>query len=302
MKRVILVVAMFYAIAGCVTSAVAQNLKRSIAVLPFQVKTVKAHSEFYAGMELLMGDVAMSQANIVAKSAVEQLSVALVKTTKFVVIEREQIEKVLKEQALGKSGFVDEKTAPQAGKLLGTQYSIIGSITEMNVSDNVTDAGRMMTARFAMTLKFVNNTTGQISEAEEGKSEATVKYGEKNEDDLLTDAVRAGVEDLVTKIVSYFSSEPFDLGISSVDGQEIYLSLGKDAGMEAGQVLKCVKKGKEIKDPGTGEVLGFKMEEVGTMKVTQVEKKFSIATPVTGCKGMKEGDLARAVVQEKGEP
>lgn len=298
-KYLVAVFSVLIFVGSCPSFSTAQNLKRSIAVLPFQVKTVKAQSEFYAGMELLMGDVAMSQANMVAKSAVEQLSVALVKTAKFVVIEREQIEKVLKEQALGKSGFVDEKTAPQAGKLLGVQYSIIGSITEMNVSDNVTDAGRMLTARFAMTLKFVNNTTGQISEAEEGKSEATAKYGEKNEDDLLTDAVRKGVEDLVTKIVSYFSNEPFDLSISSVDGQEIYLSLGKDAGMESGQVLKCVKKGKEIKDPSTGEVLGFKMEETGTMKVTQVEKKFSIAAPVSGCKGMKEGDLARAVVESK---
>ncbi len=52
------------------------------------------------------------------------------------VIEREQLEKLMKEIALGMSGIVDEKTSPKVGKILGANYIISGSylVDRTNVS------------------------------------------------------------------------------------------------------------------------------------------------------------------------
>jgi len=43
------------------------------------------------------------------------------------VVEREQLESVTKEIALGQSGLIDEKFAPKAGEMLGAQYLVFGS-------------------------------------------------------------------------------------------------------------------------------------------------------------------------------
>lgn len=282
-------------------SVFGQNLKRSVAVFDMTAKTVNTSSEIYAGMELMMGNVAMGKVNMVARSSGEQLSVALVKTNKFTVIERERMEAILKEQKLGMSGIVDPKTAADAGKMLGVQWGILGTVTDASCAEQVTDSGKMMNVKYSLSVKFVNTTTGQIDMAEDTKQEFAAKAGEKNEDQLLSEAVSKGVEDIVQKIAKALEDQPFDASISSVDKNEVYIAAGKDAGVEKGQVFKCIKKGKELKDPSTGEILGYKMEEVGEIKVTQVEKKFSIAEVVSGCKGIKEGDLARAVVEEKSE-
>ena len=42
-------------------------------------------------------------------------------------VEREKLESVLQEMALGQSGFTDEATAPKVGELVGAQYIISGS-------------------------------------------------------------------------------------------------------------------------------------------------------------------------------
>lgn len=53
----------------------------------------------------------------------------LMETRRFELVERAQIDKVLQELKLGLSGIVDEKTAKEAGRLLGADAVITGEIT-----------------------------------------------------------------------------------------------------------------------------------------------------------------------------
>jgi len=48
----------------------------------------------------------------------------------FSVIDRENIEKILKEQQLSMTGLIDEEEAVQVGKLSGAELVLIGSINE----------------------------------------------------------------------------------------------------------------------------------------------------------------------------
>ncbi|MBS4058202.1 MAG: hypothetical protein KGZ82_12855 [Bacteroidales bacterium] len=50
------------------------------------------------------------------------------KTDMYTVVERSQIEQVLKEQRIGLSGLIDENTAAQVGKLLGLDVILIGDV------------------------------------------------------------------------------------------------------------------------------------------------------------------------------
>lgn len=53
------------------------------------------------------------------------------KTGKFKLIERSQLDAVLKEQKLGLSGAVDTETAARIGKVLGARLLLIGSVSKM---------------------------------------------------------------------------------------------------------------------------------------------------------------------------
>ncbi|MBQ7503661.1 hypothetical protein IJT93_13285 [bacterium] len=67
-----------------------------------------------------------------AKAIPSILTTDLSKSNRFSVIEREQLEKVLKEQNLGASGLVNPETAARIGEIFGVEYLIVGKIVEMN--------------------------------------------------------------------------------------------------------------------------------------------------------------------------
>ncbi len=63
------------------------------------------------------------------------LTTELVKSDRFTVIERSQLESVLKEQQLGASGAVTAETAARLGQVLGVEYLVVGNITEFTVEE-----------------------------------------------------------------------------------------------------------------------------------------------------------------------
>ena len=67
----------------------------------------------------------------------DMLATALVKSGKFLVVERKDLEKVLDEQKLGASGIVTAETAPAMGRVLGVDMIVVGSVSEL-VEDGVT--------------------------------------------------------------------------------------------------------------------------------------------------------------------
>lgn len=58
----------------------------------------------------------------------EWLTAFLVNTNVFEVIERQALEKVLQEQSLGQSGIIDPESAARAGKLLGVNILVTGTL------------------------------------------------------------------------------------------------------------------------------------------------------------------------------
>ncbi|WP_147363915.1 CsgG/HfaB family protein [Deinococcus cavernae] len=67
------------------------------------------------------------EASWISKGMADMLTTDLAKISALTVVQREQLDKVLKEQALGASGAVDPGKAAQLGKLLGAQQLVSGS-------------------------------------------------------------------------------------------------------------------------------------------------------------------------------
>jgi len=143
----------------------------------------------------------------------------LVKSRKFVVIEREKINSIMQEKGLTLSKDVDAKTAMQIGKLLGVNYMLTGALTEYgNTDTNAHGPGvgglpsfgvhkRVFVA--ALNARVFNVSTGEIVWADESRKEESSSavsvggFGGGVHDDRMFDKVlKPIIQELVASLKS----------------------------------------------------------------------------------------------------
>jgi len=71
-----------------------------------------------------------------SRVASDMLVSALKRSERFLLVERERLDLVLEEQALGQTGALDPKTQTKVGQILGAQFLILGTITEFGFRDS----------------------------------------------------------------------------------------------------------------------------------------------------------------------
>lgn len=83
--------------------------------------------------------------------------------------------------------------------------------------------------------------------------------------------------------------------ILNVEGTTIIANIGTAKGYLPGDRVEICKKGKELKDPDTGEVLKVMTELIGTGSITKIEEKTAEITFTLkdGAKDPAEGDLVK---------
>jgi curli biogenesis system outer membrane secretion channel CsgG len=110
-----------------------------------------------------------------AEAAQDVFVTELVKSGKFRVVEREQLEALMREKNLSLSGDVDPSTAVRIGKLLGVNYILTGAVTEYG-NTKVGGGGFGVSAgkkKFvaALNARLIDTSTGEIVWADEGREE-----------------------------------------------------------------------------------------------------------------------------------
>jgi curli biogenesis system outer membrane secretion channel CsgG len=170
------------------SSAGDQPSKPRIAVIEFKNKA--DNQWWYHGGAEAMQDVFVTE---------------LVKSGKFRVVEREQLQALMAEKNLSLSGDVDPNTAVQIGKLLGVNYLLTGSVTEYGVTDKGAHgrsigripgfaAGKRSFVA-AVNARLIDTSTGEIAWADEASAEeSSVKvsvggFGGGVDDDRMFDKV-----------------------------------------------------------------------------------------------------------------
>jgi len=116
-----------------------------------------------------------------AAAAQDVFVTELVKSGKFRVVEREQLEALMKEKGLTLSGDVDPSTAVRVGKLLGVNYLLTGAVTEYGAEDKGAHGGSFRglpsfgvhkkTFTAALNARLIDTSTGEIVWADEARSE-----------------------------------------------------------------------------------------------------------------------------------
>jgi TolB-like protein len=110
----------------------AAGMKRGLSVLPF-----KEESE-------------LARAKGLGSAIREVLSQSALKSQVFYLIDRDTLERRMKEVEVGMTGLVDEKTAVAAGRQAGVQVFVAGSIAEVG------DA-------FQVSVKLIDVETGEVA-------------------------------------------------------------------------------------------------------------------------------------------
>lgn len=235
------------------------ELKRKVAIARFSNETQYAKGIFYD-----------KENDPVGKQAVDILSTKLAASNKFILLERQDMDKIMEELKIaGNEGY------PQ----IGADYLIIGSVTEFgrkNIGDvNVFSRSKTQTVQAGVSIRLVDVSTGQIIYSEEAKGEAettnksVMGLGEQTDyDATLSDrAISSAISKLVENIINNCTGRPWKSYFLSYDNDGILISGGKSQGLKAGDIFDVVEKGKSVKNPQTGVMIELPGKTAGKVKI-----------------------------------
>ena len=239
----------------------ALSLKRKVAIARFTNETQYAKGIFYD----------KNNNNPVEKQAADILATKLSSSGKFLLLERQDLDKVLEEIKLNGGSEGMQK--------VGADYLIIGSVTEFgrkNVGDqNVFSRSKTQTVTAGVSLRLVDVSTGEIIYSEEGKGEATaiakttMGIGETADfDATLSDkAISVAISKLVENIINNCMNRQWKSYFLSNDENGIIISGGKSQGLKIGDVFEVSEKGKSVKNPQTGMMMELPGKIVAKVKI-----------------------------------
>jgi curli biogenesis system outer membrane secretion channel CsgG len=270
-----------------------QGLKRKVAIARFSNETQYAKGIFYD-----------KENDPIGKQAVDILSTKLASTDKFILLERQDMDKIMEELKIaGNDGY----------QKVGADYLIIGSVTEFgrkNVGDvNVFSRSKTQIVQAGVSIRLVDVSTGQIIYSEEAKGEAettnktVLGFGEKTDyDATLSDkAISAAISKLVENIVNNCMNNPWKSYFISYDNESIIISGGKSQRLKVGDVFNIVEKGKRVINPQTGMMIELPGKTVGKIKIDFTggdtpQNEFSIVSFTEG--NIDKQNLSNYYIQE----
>jgi curli biogenesis system outer membrane secretion channel CsgG len=246
----------------------------------------------------------------VGEAIASQMGTALMSTDCFILTDRMVLSEVLREQELGLAGVTRQESTPQAGRLVGAQILIKGDITEFETGKK----GNGMTlglglakiplglrfgrnknvAHIAIDLRLIDASTGEILFSETLTSEATTsgmavgldyRQASLGTDQYAKTPMGQAVRDTVVKAAGYIVQHLYGVDwtgqVVDTMGLQIFINAGSESGVEVGDTFTVTNVAKELIDPSSGVVLGRIEQEMGDIRIEQVNVKYAIARAVS---------------------
>ena len=250
-----------------------------------------------------------------------QLATELTRTGCFVVMDRTGLSDVLREQELGLAGVVSRPTAARAGRMVGAEVIIKGTITEFdpnkrgggmtlgvalpNTPLGVRIGRNGSKAHVGLDISLVDASTGQIKTAHRVTADAKtggwtlgLDYergslgGDRFAKSPLGIASRNALGQAVIKIAQDLSTgSERRFQIASLDGDEVYLNANRSAGAREGDTYTISTVVRTLVDPATGLILDTIEREVGKLKLVEVTERYARGELVPG--SVTEGSRIR---------
>lgn len=245
----------------------------------------------------------------VGKGISDEFVTELLKTKKFRLIEREQIDKVLEEQDFGESGRVDTKSAAKIGKILGVQFLVMGRVTEFSLkSSGVSGISlkkgvglgvKSTNAIVAIDARLVDTSSAEIIASVTGKGDKrstnlsvavdweAISFGS---DEFRQTNLGVAMREAVASAAQQLSNTAYNSGpgsaqpakltgaVAYVSGNRVIINIGSDSGIKPETIFVVRRVLDVVKDPDTNEVIDEVTEAVAEIKVTEVKEKSATCT------------------------
>jgi curli biogenesis system outer membrane secretion channel CsgG len=234
-------------------------LKRKVAIARFG-------NEAQYGKSALFGS---NNGYNAEKQATDILSAKLAQSGKFILLERNDTDKIDKE--INSYNLQSLK--------IGADYLIVGSVSEFgrkNISDTgVFSRSKTQVAYAKVSVRLIDVKTGQIIFAQEGAGEAKSEAGKSfgvgkhvGYDSTLNDkAISTAISSVVDGIMQNLLSKPWRSYVLSVDENRVMIAGGKKQGLKVNDIFSIYKKGKSIKNPQTGMLIELPGTKIASVKI-----------------------------------
>jgi len=235
-----------------------KDLKRKVAIGRFTNVTKQAQSIFYD-----------QESDQLGKQAADILATKLVASEKFILIERQDYDKIVSELEMTNS----------VSQTIGADFLIIGSITELGRktigSQKVFSNSIKQVVEAGVSMRLVDVTTGLIIYSGEGKGNAEVQdkrvlgLGQTADfDATLSDkAIGAAINQLVENIINSCMDKPWNAYILADEDGSLIISGGSSQGISVGDTYSILSPGKKVKNPQTGMMLELPGKIVGKINI-----------------------------------
>jgi len=297
MKKFISIMLVFFMF-GTIFAQNLKGLKKRIAVVSFQDKVRYGHN--------------------IGQGIADMLVTKLVESKQYLVVERSELDALLKEQGLGQSGLVTQQSAAKVGQLLGVEMIVTGSISEFGEKKSKVGGGigslggfnigvATKTARVAVDIRLVNTSTGEIISAKsadaEDSSTGLDRVGVKDinfhnsttwDNTQLGKASRIAIDKCVGYVNDGMRGILWEGKIIKASGGTIFMKPGSKGGVTSGMVFSVYRPGEDLIDPDTGLSLGSEESKIGEIEYTAdvADGKAGKAIIKSGT-GFERGDLIR---------
>lgn len=241
-----------------ITAPTEKTYKRKIAIIRFS-------NETNYGRSLLLDE----DLDKIGKQASDMLASRLIQSGRFLVFERTDLNKLLKEKNISSN----------TDKLIGVDTVITGSVTEFGRAiegeSGFLSSTKIQVAKAKVDIRLVDVSTGHAFYSAIGAGTASTEsgqvfgFGSKAEyDATLNDRVIASaISDVIDKLVSTLEKRPWRTDILGIEGKQIYISGGKRQGLNIGDQLSIMKAGKKVKSQQSGFDISLPPKEVAKVKI-----------------------------------
>ena len=254
--RLILAVLLVAALGTTTFAQEGKTLKRKVAIGRFTNETQYGKGLFYD-----------RENDPMRKQAMDILSSKLAASGKFILLERDDLDVIVKE-----AGAEMQK--------IGADYIILGSITQFGRKtegdERIFSSTKTQTVEAAVNVRLVDVASGLIIYSDEAKGQAETSSkttlgigGTAGFDATLSDkAISAALTQLVENIINKCMDKPWRGYVLTVEDDNYVISGGASQGIVPGSKFGLYKKGKIVNNPQTGANVELPGKRIGEVTVT----------------------------------
>jgi curli biogenesis system outer membrane secretion channel CsgG len=242
---------------GAALAPQAPRYKRKVAVGRFTNETTYGRS--------LLADADLDR---IGKQASDMLASRLVMSGQFLVLERPDLSKVEREQAIG-----------GAANLVGADTLVMGSVTEFGRSTTgkvgFLSSTKTQLAKAKVDVRLVDVKTGHAYFSATGAGEASTEVGEvagfggrSDYDATLNDrAIAAAISDVIDRLVAKLADRPWRTDILDVQGTQVFITGGRAQGLKAGDDLAVMEAGRTVQSAQSGFEVTLPPKQIAALRV-----------------------------------